>query len=184
MAHHSSNQLVDPYLLFDKAQLRAAMHVADFGCGRTGHIVFPAALVVGERGIVYAVDILKEVLEDVSKRARQDGLTQLHPVWANIELPGKISIPDQTLDVIFLVNNLCLSDKRHDILAAASRLLQPKARIVIVDWKACTLSFCPPQERLVDFQDLTVWARTNGFVVQEEFSVGKYHHGMVIYKGE
>ena len=53
-----NNLLVDPGLLFQKAQLQRGMYVADFGADQSGHIVFPAALLLGEKGLVYAVNIL------------------------------------------------------------------------------------------------------------------------------
>ena len=59
--------MVDPQLLFEKAQLQPGMHIADLGCGRLGHIVFPALKFVGETGLIYAVDILKDVLEDIKQ---------------------------------------------------------------------------------------------------------------------
>ena len=69
MPHHVGDQMIDPALLFEKAQLQQGMHIADFGCGRTGHLLFPATRILGERGLIYGIDILKDVLQVVSKRA-------------------------------------------------------------------------------------------------------------------
>ncbi len=82
--HTESNLLIDPQLLFQKAQLQSGMHVADFGTDRGGHIVFPASLIVGEKGIIYAVDILKPILETIRKKAEQDALHNIHPIWSDL----------------------------------------------------------------------------------------------------
>jgi len=37
-------------------------------------------------------------------------------------------------------------------------------------------------ERYVDFEDIKNWSRLHGFVVQEEFDMGIYHHGLVLFK--
>ena len=66
--YHSGNQMIDVHRLFEKAQIRPSMHVADFGCGKTGHIIFPVAKIIGEMGVVYAVDILQEVLLEIKKK--------------------------------------------------------------------------------------------------------------------
>lgn len=182
MPYHSGNQLVDPHVLFSKAGLQPHMHVADLGCGRTGHLVFPAAKIIGDRGIVYAVDILKEVLEGVGKRARLGGFHNVHTVWADIERVGAIPVPENGLDMVFLVNILFHSSHRHEILEAATRLLKEKARLVIVDWIRYDLPFGPNKENLVDFDDIINWGQSHNFVLQEEFPMGKYHMALVLYK--
>ena len=59
--------------------------MADMGCGRTGHFVFPAARTVGNKGIVYAVDILKDVLQSLGSWIRSEGLENVQTIWSDIE---------------------------------------------------------------------------------------------------
>jgi ubiquinone/menaquinone biosynthesis C-methylase UbiE len=178
------NQLINPYLLFKKVQLQRGMHVADFGCGRTGHLTFPAALIVGDRGVLYAVDIMKDVLGIVSKRAKDDRLTNVYPVWADVERIGKTAIPEGSLDIVFVVNMLNQSNNRHAVLEEARRLLKSKGRVALVDWalKDKELPFGPERSRFVDFDEINQWAGLRGFVVQERFDVGAYHEGMILYR--
>jgi len=182
MSFHSGNELIDPYLIFEKARLRPGMRVADLGCGRTGHLIFPAALVVGERGVIYAVDVLKDVLETIKKRAKDEGLLNIHTVWSDLELVGATAIPEKSLDVAFLVNTLCQANNRHGIMEETKRLLKNKARLIIVDWIRKGLSFSPPDERFINFDDVKRWASLHGFAVQEEFGVGRYHKGIVLFR--
>ena len=42
-------ELLNPHTLLERVGLRASMHVADLGCGVTGHFIVPAARVVGAR---------------------------------------------------------------------------------------------------------------------------------------
>jgi ubiquinone/menaquinone biosynthesis C-methylase UbiE len=182
MPYHSGNQMVDPNLLFEKAQLQPGMHVADFGCGRTGHIVFPASKAVGLAGIVYAIDVVKEVLEIIHKRAAASSIHNIQTVWTNLEWVGKTAIPPRSIDLVFMVNILDQSDNRHGILEEAVRLLKEKGRIVIVEWGKHGLTFGPNDQRFVDFQDIKRWSHMRGFVTQEEFEVGPFHRGMVLYK--
>lgn len=184
MNYHSGNQLMDPYLLFERVQIQPRMHVADFGCGRTGHIVFPAANAVGSHGVVYAIDIQKAVLEHIDKRSKAAALLNIHPVWADLERVGATAIPPASLDVIFIVNTLSQSNNRHAMLEEAQRLLKPKGRILISDWSRKGLAFGPSNNRFVDFQDIQTWARMRGFAVQEAFSPGKYHTAVVIYRNK
>ncbi|PIT86620.1 MAG: hypothetical protein COU33_02105 [Candidatus Magasanikbacteria bacterium CG10_big_fil_rev_8_21_14_0_10_43_6] len=180
--YHSGNELLDPYILFEKGQLQPGMHAADFGCGRTGHIIFPAATVVGPQGVLFAVDILKDALHAIEKRANMEGLTNIHPVWSNVEYVGKTAIPPGSLDVVFVVNVLSHSDNRHGMLEEAKRLLKKKGRIIVADWTSQGLSIAPKGERFVDFENIKEWGRLHGFAVQAEFPVGKYHRGVALYR--
>lgn len=174
--------MIDVVLLFQKSGLREGMHIADLGCGRTGNIVFPAAHTVGGFGVVYAVDVLKDVLKNIQKRAANDGFVNIHTVWANIEKLGKTAIPSGSLDIVFLVNTLVQSQHRHEMLEEATRLLRDKSRLVVVDWASGNLPFGPKNGETVDFEDVKTWGRKNHFALQEEFDAGMYHKGVIFFK--
>ncbi len=176
--------MVDPYVLFKKAHLQPNMHVADFGCGQTGHIVFPCARTLSDKGIMYAVDIMKDVLTQIDKRAKINSLLNVHTVWSDIEQVGHTSIPAASLDVAFVVNTLVHSNNRNAILDEVHRLLKDKARLVIVDWAKKGLAFGPQDERFVNFDDIKAWARAHEYAVQEEFNMGPFHKGVVLFKHE
>ena len=180
--YNSGNQLIDPQLLFEKAQLRKNMYIADFGCGRTGHIIFPAAKIIGEHGIIYAIDIMKDILENIIKRAHMHGMTNVHTIWSDLEMIGKTSIPEKSLDVVFMTNSLFHMKNKINVLIEASRLLKDKSRLIIVDWIENNLTIGPKGDKLVDFSQIKSWAQSNNFTVQEEFPVGTYHIGVVLYK--
>ncbi|MEK7644569.1 MAG: methyltransferase domain-containing protein [Patescibacteria group bacterium] len=184
MSYHTGNNLVDPYLLFEKARLRSGMQVADFGAGRTGHIVFPAGAIVGETGIVYAVDVLKDVLESIKKRANMEGRENIHTVWADFEKSGGVSIPAGSLDAVFMVNVLFHAADCCDPLHEAARLLRNKSRIVAVDWMKRLSNLGPTEDKMVNFSRIIAWARDNGFGVQEDAAVSPYHRCLVLYKND
>ena len=184
MTYHSGNQLVDPQMLFEKSHLQPGMHVADLGCGRTGHIVFPAAQIIGERGVVYAIDILKDVLQNIVKRACINGMTNVHAIWADIEQAGHTSIPEKSIDVIFLINTLVQTKNDRAVLDEAARIGKDKVRIVLVDWVRSGLSFSPPEADFADFNDVRLWAQEKNFAVAEEFKAGPYHNGLILYRHE
>ena len=180
--YHSGDQLINPQLLFAKAQLRKNMYIADFGCGRTGHIIFPAAKLIGEHGLIYAVDIMKDILENINKRARMHNMGNIHTVWSDLEMVGKTAIPEKSLDIVFIINSLFHMKNKTNVLNEASRLLKSKSRLIIVDWIANNLNIGPKGDELVDFSQIKSWAQNNNFTVQEEFPVSAYHVGIVLYK--
>lgn len=179
--HHSGSQMIDPKTLFDKARIAPGMHIADFGCGMTGHIVFPAALCVGEKGLVYAVDILKEIVISLQKQAAAHRVFNIETVWGNIERGDAIAIPTESLDCVFLVNVLSQIKNRPAVLDAAKRFLKDKGRIVLVDWSKKGLPFGPKEEQFVTMDTVRAWAASNGCAVQETFTAGPFHTGIILF---
>lgn len=182
MTYHTGNQLVDPHILFGKVHMQPSMHVADLGSGRTGHIVFPAAKVIGDKGVVYAVDILKDALESIRKRAQMEGFHNIHEVWADIEQTGSVKIPSSTIDVVFAVNVLFHFSDYTNTLEESLRLLKEKGRIVIVDWTKGLANMGPTEDQRVNFSILIAEARKMGCAVQNDFAVGPYHRAVILYR--
>jgi len=182
MTYHSGNELINPLKLFELARLYEGMHIADMGCGRTGHVVFPGSKIVGERGVVYAVDILKDVLESIRRRAAIEAVHNIETVWADIERDGGLSIASKTLDVVFYINVLFHFKNYATPLAESARVLKDKGRIVIVDWKNKLSTLGPNDEEMVDFEKIINLARDAGFVVQDDFDMGAYHRCVVLFR--
>jgi len=91
-------QFIKPELILKQIGFLPGMRAADLGCG-SGYFVLPAALLAGGRGRVFAVDVQKSVLEQVKSSARSQNLGNLEAVWADIEVPGAVSILNQSLDL-------------------------------------------------------------------------------------
>lgn len=182
MRLQSENAVIDADRLLAKSGVRAGMHVADFGTGRTGHMIFPAARVTGKTGVLYAVDLDKEVLEVINRRTKHEGVNNLYPVWGDIQLKGGVLIPPQTLDVIFMVNILWRCQKPLAPLGEALRLLRPKGRMVIVDWYRTLSTIGPNSEQKFDFEALQREARRLGLAVQEDFLVNDFQRAIILYR--
>jgi len=182
MTYHTGNNLIDPKIIFEKAHLREGMHIADLGCGRTGHIVFTGAKIVGNKGIVYAVDILKDVLNSIMVRAELESINNIETIWSDIEKENSLPIAIKTLDIAFFINVLFHFEDYDKVLGEAARVLKEKSRIVIVDWSKNLEGIGPKENDFVRFEKIKNWAFKNNFVVQEDFDVGNYHHGMILFR--
>jgi ubiquinone/menaquinone biosynthesis C-methylase UbiE len=182
MTYHSGNNLLNPEIIFEKAHLKEGMHIADLGCGRTGHIVFTGAKKVGPRGLVYAVDILKDVLDAIKTRAQLESLNNIETVWSDLEKENALMIVPKTLDIVFFINVL-FHFKNYDIsLGEVAKILKEKSRIVVIDWSKNLSGMGPEENEFVDFEKIKKWASKNNFTIQEEFEIGKYHHGLVLFR--
>lgn len=176
------SSLIDANLILSKAKVGAETKMADLGCGSSGHFVFPSAKLVGKKGIVYAVDILRTVLETINKRVRSENLANIKVVWTNLEIFGATKIETGSLDVALLINTLHQSHKRMEILRESARLLKKNGRLVIVEWKNIAAPFGPPSEEKVNKELVDNWVKKLGLRPEEEFAAGQYHYGLIYVK--
>jgi ubiquinone/menaquinone biosynthesis C-methylase UbiE len=173
---HSGLALIDPHVIFEKSGLGKGMRVADFGCGRTGHFVFSASRQVAETGVVYAVDVLKDVLENIKSRIRTEGYDNVQTIWSNIELVGRTAIPAETLDGCFFVNVLWRLGDQGAAVAEAARLLKKNGFLAIIEWAKPLGNLLPPEAKLIGAPQVQDIARKQGLSPVESFSAGEYHY--------
>ncbi|MDI3496167.1 MAG: hypothetical protein PWQ35_188 [Patescibacteria group bacterium] len=174
--------LFDIDKIINKMAIGERQRVAELGCGNFGFFTFPIAKLVGKNGVVFAVDIIKNYLEEIKKRAEEENLSQIKTVWANLEVFKGTKIESNSLDAAFLVNVLHQSNKRVDIIREAYRLLRTKGRLIIIDWSAVDSPLGPSPERKIKLESLKSAAVKLGFEVEEEFSAGPYHYGLILTK--
>jgi len=176
------NVLIDPQTIIEKCEIGDRMRVADLGCGGSGHFVFPIANVIGENGIIYAVDILKNNLANIDKRAKQENLKQIKTIWSNLEIFKATKIENASLDVGLLINVLYQSNKREEMIREAIRMVKKGGKLLIVDWKNTRSPFGPSLEERVNKENLVIVCQRLGMELLEEFNTGEYHFGLVFLK--
>ncbi|MEI6288590.1 MAG: methyltransferase domain-containing protein [bacterium] len=180
-APRGGNELITANI-FEKLGITAGMKVGDFGCGNLGYFAFPPAKIVGKDGIVYAVDILKSVLQSVDQIAKQQGYDNVRTVWSNLEIVGATKIPAGTLDVAALINVLFQSDKDELVFQEIKRLLKSGGKMMVVDWKSITTPFGPPMADRIKKEEVIAHGNKAGLTVIEEFEAGPYHYGVIFVK--
>lgn len=179
--HHGGNELIKTDI-FKLAGIEEGMNVADLGCGNLGYFSLPAARIVGKNGTVYAVDILKSVLESVATLAKEQGLDNVKTIWSNLEILGATKIPAASIDVAFVINMLFQSAKDDLVLKEAVRLVKPGGKVIVVDWKRIDAPFGPPLADRTKPEEIKQFALTAGLKLLEEFEAGPYHYGLLLQK--
>lgn len=173
---------LQPDIIFDRVGMDEGMQVADLGCGRSGGLTFAAARRVGSNGLVYAVDVIPDVLEHLHGRIRAGGHDNIQVIWSDIEVVGKTAIPQASLDRCFLQNVLSSIVAEDRALEEAVRLLRPGGSLVVVDWTKPLGPGTAIPNRIITPAHIERHAERLGFVPAERFSLGGYHYGFILTK--
>jgi len=175
--------LLNPVEVFKKIGLGLGMTVGDFGCGGAAHFTLPAARIVGNRGVVWAVDILKSALSSVVSKARLAGLGNIRTVWSNLEIFGATKVvPDNSVDVGLIVNVIHQTQKPLSVLKEAGRMIKTGGKLTVIDWKTGRASFGPSERQLVLPDRVKQMASELKLTAGEEFEAGPFHYGLVLVK--
>ncbi len=175
-------ELIDAKEVLEKVGIEEKMKVADLGCGYRGYFTLQAAKLVGARGLVYAVDVLKSALESVKSLASLYGVDNIHALWADLEVAGSVKIEDGSIDLAML-NNIFFQTKKADIvLREAARILKKDGKLLVTIWKKAGAPFGPPVEARTTPEEVKENARNAGLTLEKEFESGPYHFSLVFVK--
>jgi ubiquinone/menaquinone biosynthesis C-methylase UbiE len=106
--------------ILEEAEITAGMRVLDFGCGPGSYVALAAEL-VGESGMVYALDAHPLALARVRRIRATMRLTNVETILSECET----GLPDDAVDVVLLYDVLHdLSDKGK-VLRELRRVLKP-----------------------------------------------------------
>jgi ubiquinone/menaquinone biosynthesis C-methylase UbiE len=110
--------------------------VLDFGCG-LGMYTIPAAKIVGEQGMVYALDKDKEALDELMQKAESAALKNIK----RMETSGKLEIDlaDESVDVVLLFDvfhsfYFPQAEDRRRLLGEIYRIIKPSAFLSTSVW--------------------------------------------------
>jgi ubiquinone/menaquinone biosynthesis C-methylase UbiE len=111
----------NPYRLLKAGGLRPGQKVLEVGCG-PGFFTIPAANIVGDEGIVYAVDVHPRAIERVKEKIQKEGVKNVTPILANA---SNTTLPDQSIDLAFMFGLPHIVDGRENLLSEIHRILKP-----------------------------------------------------------
>lgn len=172
---------LDPGKIMSEFDIQEGMSVADFGCG-AGHFTILIGQKVGKDGKVYALDVQETPLESVSARAKAAGLENIETIRANLEVLGSSRLPDNSQDVVLLINILFQSTKKTEIINEATRVLKTGGRVIVIEWKRGTGGFGPPDELRTEPSAMRSLMPSASFSFQKDIDAGSFHYGMIFQK--
>lgn len=176
----------DSTFLNPNAAVRAAgihegMQVADFGAG-SGFFTRAAAREVGEGGVVWAVDINRDLLPRIKNVATAEGLTNVEVIHGDIEVAGGSNLPAGTFDACIVANVLFALEHKGECAAEIQRILKKSGRALVIDWRGSFGGLGPHAAHVLDKDAARALFEKHGFVVGASVPAGEYHWGFVVRK--
>jgi len=120
-----------PDQIMDAMAIADASVVADIGAG-SGWFTIRLARRVGPRGLVYAEDVQKEMINAITRRVGREGLANVRPVLGQKNDPN---LPAQSIDAVLMVDAYHEIENRVLVLSNLARALKPQGRIGVVDFR-------------------------------------------------
>ena len=119
-----------PDLLMKALALKPGDAVADLGCG-TGYFSWRMAKEVGDKGVVYGIEIQPEMLDHLAVKMKERGVTNVLGVLGTITDP-KLPKP---VDLVIMVDVYHEFDHPWEMMDAICKRLKPGGRIVFVEYR-------------------------------------------------
>jgi len=113
-----------------KIGVRSGQKILDFGC-RVGHYTLPAAKIVGNDGIVYAVDKESEALNELRHKVTSHNLTNVRVTKTSGLM--KLPLESRVIDVVLLYDVLhyFIKDERTKLYQEVFRVLKQSGLLSI-----------------------------------------------------
>ena len=175
------NKFIDPEKVIDQIDLREGSVVADFGCG-TGYFSFPISKRIGDRGVLYSLDVLPQIIEVIESQAKVEGLKNIVTKRVNFEKAGGSKLADGLLDWVIIKDVLYQNKEKATLLAEAKRVLKKGGKALIVEWKKEGAMIGPEMDLRVEKSDVLKMASDGGWEVLKEVDAGKVHYGIILIK--
>jgi len=159
----SSYWIHDPKVVFDSLALKPGDCFLDLGCG-PGDYTIRASEIVGDSGIVYALDVSQAMIDEVRKEATRRGIKNIRATVCDVT--GPLPVDNDSIDICLLATVLhipAVTGKMSALFTEVRRVLKPGGRFAIIECKKDDMRFGPPREMRLSQEDVEASMKPHGF---------------------
>jgi ubiquinone/menaquinone biosynthesis C-methylase UbiE len=131
---------------------------------------------------VYAIEVQKDLLENIRRAASSEGLDNIETLWGDVEEIGGSKLGDSTADVVVISNLLFQAEDKSGVIKEASRVLKPGGKLAIIDWSDSYGNLGPTPDMVFDEEDAKKLLSDTDFTSEGGFDAGEHHYGLIYIK--
>ena len=168
----TSYKMHNSELVFENLALKPESTFVDMGCG-PGDYSVRAAREIGPKGLVFALDSNKQMLNEVCRLAEENDLENIATVDA--DMVSSLPFGDETVDVCFMSTSLhCmdLNECGQKIFTEVLRVLKSGGAVAVLECKKEEMDFGPPMSMRISADDIKAVAEPLGFVTTSYLDLG------------
>lgn len=173
-------KFIDPGAVVSHVGLTQGNIVADLGCG-AGFFSVAAARMVGNSGIVYALDVQDSKLAATQSAAKHYNLNNVITMKADLDKPF-LEIPEGYCDTVIMASILHEIESRENLLKNVYRLLKTGGKILAVEWKKIETPFGPEMSKRLSPEELAAELNALGIRHSLDVPADSYHYASVFIK--
>ena len=172
-------ELIPPHKTLKKIGLISGHTFLDIGAG-IGYFTFPALDIVGNNGKVIAIDVSKEMIDELKKRSEGHNL--------NLDIllceENKINIPDGSIDIALMGFVLHEIADKMNYLKEVRRVLKYRGKFTLIEWikKETAMAMGPPLNDRLDLDDTIHILTEAGFRIEKSDVLNPFHYYIIAKK--
>ncbi|MDD2366601.1 MAG: methyltransferase domain-containing protein [Desulfuromonadaceae bacterium] len=160
------NEWQNPDKVMEYLLIKPGNSIADIGAG-TGFFTIRFARKVGKKGVIYASDIDRTMVNSIEKRAKKENLENIVTIHSKAEDP---LIPKSSVDLVFICDTYLFIENRVDYLIRLKQSLKNSGRLAIISFNSkAEISGAPPPQRMIPKDLVISEALKAGFVLEADF---------------
>ncbi len=174
----NDSSFLNPLQAVAAAHVHEGMHVADFGSG-SGFFARAAAREVGEHGVVWAIDINRDLLPRLKTIAHAEGLRNVEVLHGNVSEEKGSNLPPDSVDLVIAANVLFTLEDKEGCVKEIKRVLKKGGRALVIDWSDSWGGLGPHKDHVLTEADARELFEKHGFLTSDPIPAGAYHWGFI-----
>ena len=158
--------------VLNKIGLNEGARLADIGCG-IGYFSIPAADVIGPQGIVFALDVSKEMIEELDKKIEENDIENIRTVITD---KYNFKLEDNSVSYAFICTVLHEIEDGMAFINETKRILALGGKIAVVEWIRAESDWGPPVDHRLDSSDVKIMLQAAGFKEIEYLKLNEHFY--------